>query len=50
MDDDNVVIALFLDLNKAFGTINHELLLKKMQLKFGVARKAEEWFWKNIAT
>ena len=47
MDDDSIVRALFLE---AFGTIDHELLLKKMQLKFGVARKAEEWFWKNIAT
>ena len=36
MDDDNIVRTLFLDLSKALGMIDHELLLKKMQLKFGV--------------
>jgi len=35
--------ALFLDLSKAFDLIDHELLLKKMQLEFGVQGNAEEW-------
>ena len=39
-----VVGALFLDLSKAFDMINHELLLKKMRLEFGVVGRAEEWF------
>ena len=44
MDDDCIVGALFLDLSKAFDLIDHELLLKKMQLEFGVQGNAEEWF------
>ena len=44
IDEDRVVGALFLDLSKAFDVINHELLLNKMQLEFGVVGKADEWF------
>ena len=44
VDDDCIVGALFLDLSKAFDLIDHELLLKKMQLEFGVQGNAEEWF------
>ena len=35
-DNDYIVGALLLDLSKTFDTIDHELLLMKMQLKFGV--------------
>ena len=44
MDDDYIVGALLLDLSKAFDLIDHELLLKKMQLDFGVHGNAEECF------
>jgi len=44
VDDDCIVGALFLDLSKAFDLTDHELLLKKMQLEFGVQGNAEEWF------
>ena len=44
MDEDYMVGALFLDLSKAFDMIDHELLLKKMRLEFGIVGKAQEWF------
>ena len=42
--DDSIVGALFLDPSKAFDLIDHEPLLKKMRLEFGVQGNAEEWF------
>ena len=47
MDDDYIVGALFLDLSRAFGLIDHELLLKKMQLEFGAQGNAEEWWFRS---
>jgi len=46
VDDDYIVGALLLDLSKAFDLIDHELLLKKMQMQldFGVHGNAEECF------
>ena len=44
MDNDHIVAALFLDLIKAFDMINHKLLLRKMQLEFGVMGEEEGWF------
>ena len=41
-DNDYIVGAPFLDLSKVFDTINHELLLKKMQLNFGRGKSGSE--------
>ena len=38
------VILLMLDLSAAFDTVCHEVLLKKLHKKFGLAGKVYEWF------
>ena len=43
LDEGNVVVAVFLDLKKAFETVNHEILLNKLKtLHF--SDQANAWF------
>ena len=35
LDSDHIVLALFVDLSKAFNTIDHKLLLEKLDMFFG---------------
>ena len=43
MDDGKVTGVIFLDLKKAFDTVNHELLIRKLK-NLGVSGKSLAWF------
>ena len=48
INNSEYTIGVFLDLEKAFDLVNHELLLKKLE-HYGIRRIALEWF-KNYLT
>ena len=43
LDSGDIVIGLFLDLKKAFDTVNHEILLKKL-CAYGIRGSILQWF------
>lgn len=42
IDNGKIVLGVFLDLKKAFDTVNHEILLNKLY-KYGIRGKAFDW-------
>ena len=43
LDNQNHTLAVFIDLKKAFDTVQHEILLKKLE-KYGIRGIALQWF------
>ena len=48
IDNHNVSILVLLDLSAAFDTVDHEILLKVLKTRFGVAEVALHWFQSYI--
>lgn len=43
IDNGNITVVLFVDLSKAFDTVNHHVLLHKL-LSFGICNNTHNWF------
>ena len=44
MDQGLLTGAVFIDLRKAFDTVDHDLLLEKLTMEYGVTGKELGWF------
>ena len=49
MEAQKVTLLVLLDLSAAFDTVHHQVLLDRLQAKFGVVHKALEWFSSYLA-
>ena len=43
LDDGEIVCGVFVDLQKAFDTVNHEILLEKLK-HYVIRSKQNDWF------
>ena len=44
MDDDEITILVLLDLSAAFDTVDHSILIKRLEQRFGITDVALNWF------
>ena len=47
LDNNEWIYGVYLDLSKAFDTVNHDILLHKLQ-HYGIRGKAHEWFYSYL--
>ena len=45
MNEDKISILLLLDLSAVFDTINHQIILSRLETVFGIRSTALRWFW-----
>ena len=43
MNNNEITVAVYIDAMKAFDTVNHNILLNKLQY-FGIKGKCADWF------
>lgn len=50
LDQGNVIIGIFIDFAKAFDTINHQILLKKLEMLYNFDEKTVSWFHSYLSS
>ena len=49
MDNQRVTLLVLLDLSSAFDTVDHEVLIRRLEITFGIADTALQWFRSYLA-